>query len=267
MAPFEPRLCPDSAPETMDARRASFLAVTEDYERTRPRYPVEAIQWLAGTGPRRIVDLGCGPGKLTSQLAEQGHDAVGVDPSLKMLQGLMAKGLRAVCGTAEAIPLRDSVADLITAAQSWHWFDDARALLEMGRVLCPNGLVGLLWNLRDESTGWVRELSGIIGSDDATGAALGESDAFAGQVRVKLRDSGLFSSIEQRVFPFAQDLTESLLVGLVRSRSYVAILPDEERHEVLSAVAQLCRDHPDLAGRERFTLPYKTLAVRARVAP
>lgn len=86
-------------PDFIAARRDSFLTVTPDYERTRPGYPVEAIRWALGTKARTVVDLGCGPGKLSSQLAELGHRVWGLDPSLSMLQGMRSKGLPAVAVT------------------------------------------------------------------------------------------------------------------------------------------------------------------------
>lgn len=41
---------------------------------------------LAGTPPRRILDLGCGTGLLTDAYAAKGHEVTGVDPSPAMLE-------------------------------------------------------------------------------------------------------------------------------------------------------------------------------------
>ena len=60
-----------------------------------------------------------------------------------------------------------------------------------------------------------------------------------------------------------RDELPAVLLGLVRSRSYIAILPDNEREELLAQVARLCREHPDLQGRDTFMMPYKTHAVRS----
>jgi SAM-dependent methyltransferase len=249
--------------DRLDARRASFKSMGEDYELTRPQYPVDVIGWIVGPEPRDVLDLGCGSGKLTSQLAGMGHRVVGVDPSMMMLQGMPAKDLPAICGTAEAVPLKTESVDVVTAAQAFHWFDHTLAIPEIRRVLRRDGRLGLMWNLRDESVDWVRDLSKIIGSEDAMAATLGGPDAAEGDLRTRLQHAAQFTSIEREVFPFKQELSESGLVGLIRSRSYVAILPEGERQVLLTAVAELCRNHPQLKGKPKFTLPYKTLAFRA----
>ncbi|EUA44075.1 ubiE/COQ5 methyltransferase family protein [Mycobacterium xenopi 3993] len=114
-----------------------------------------------------MLDLGAGTGKLTTRLVERGLDVVAVDPIPEMLD-VLRKSLPdtpALLGTAEEIPLPDNSVDAVLVAQAWHWFDPARAIPEVIRVLRPGGRLGLVWNTRDERLGWVRELGRIIGSD------------------------------------------------------------------------------------------------------
>lgn len=250
----------------VDARRASFLAVGEDYEATRPQYPVRAIEWAIGQGKRQILDLGCGPGKLTAQLVHLGHGVVGVDPSEAMLRAMKAKKLLAVCGLAEEIPFNSGTVDVVTAAQAFHWFDHDRAIPEMRRVLRDGGRMNLFWNLRDESVDWIARLSEIIGSEDAIRSTLGEHGAFSDDVVSKLTGQGYFRDVEIMAFPYEQRLTEDGLVGLVRSRSYVAILPEDDRERVVERVRSLCREHQELRGRKTFSLLYRTIVFRAEAA-
>jgi len=247
----------------LDARRASFLSKADEYERYRPGYPAEAVRWLVGSPTQRVLDLGCGPGKLTAQISEVGHDVVGVDPSLAMLQGARRKGLLVVRATAERLPFRDSSVDVVTAATAFHWFDVERAVPEMRRLLPSGGKVGLVTNMRDESVPWVKALSEIIGSEAAMAVTLGGAEGMEAEFVTKLEGGGLFTDTERRVFDYQQELTAEGLLGLVRSRSYIAILPDKEREERLAQVATLCREHPDLQARETFVMPYKTYGFRA----
>lgn len=246
----------------LEARRASFLRQAHDYERYRPGYPTGAIRWLIGSEPKRVLDVGCGPGNLSSQLVELGHDVVGVDPSATMLQAAARKRIVVVQAVAERLPFRTCV-DVVAAATAFHWFHASDAVPEMRRVLRLEGRVALLTNMRDETVSWVEALSEIIGSESAMAATLGGAEGIEVELVSKLEDGGHFRDTEHRVFEYEQRLTRDELVGLVRSRSYVAILPEDEREALLRSVEQLCREHPDLAGKDSFPLRYKTHAFRS----
>jgi SAM-dependent methyltransferase len=237
-------------------RAASFGAVADEYERSRPGYPEDAVRWITGEDPVEVLDLAAGTGKLTRQLHAAGHAVVAVDPSLEMLGRLQAAtpSIPAAAGRAESIPCRSERFDVITIAQAWHWFDNQRASEEVARVLRPGGYACILWNFRDESTDWVAKLSEIIGSegtseDETDDDPLGHCTAFAPSVR--------------RSFTFDQPLDRDLLVALVKSRSYVATLPPDGQRRVLDRVHELCDQHAELAGRERFAMPYLTKVYRA----
>jgi SAM-dependent methyltransferase len=183
-----------------------------------------------------------------------------------MLMGLRANDLRGICGAAEAIPVRSSAVDVVTAAQAFHWFQPDGALPEIHRVLNAKGHLGLLWNLRDERTGWVHDLSKIIGSEDAMSATIGDHERFGDDPsHGALRASPLFGEIEHRVFEFVQELSPELLLALVRSRSYFSIRPPDQQRVLIDEVRALCAGHPALTGRTRFVMPYKTHAFRVSI--
>jgi len=67
------------------ARRASsFARVADEYERGRPGYPREAIDWLLGARSLEVLDLGAGTGKLTAALHDAGHRVIAVEPLAEM---------------------------------------------------------------------------------------------------------------------------------------------------------------------------------------
>lgn len=63
---------------------------------------------------------------------------------------------------AEATTLPRHSIDLITAAQSFHWFNQQKAKTELQRILQPGGTVVLIWNTRDQSSPFMRVCEDII---------------------------------------------------------------------------------------------------------
>lgn len=143
---------------------SSFGAAAAAYERGRPPYPAEAIDWLLPDGASRVLDLGAGTGKLTRLLRDRGLDVLAVEPSAGMREQL-ARAVPDVplhAGSAEEIPLADGSVNAVLVAQAWHWVDLSRAVPEVARVLVPGGRLGLVWNIRDEREDWVAELGRIL---------------------------------------------------------------------------------------------------------
>ena len=232
----------------------SFGGVADAYERARPAYPPEAVAWLVGSSPATVLELGAGTGKLTQQLAARGHTVIATDPSEPMLRRLTARRTTpaAVLATAERIPLGARSVDTVVSAQAFHWFDPARALPEIARVLRLGGTLALVWNLRDERIPWVRRLGRLIGTQELQSDPAPALDA-----------SGLFLQVEHHTFRFWQQLTRSSLQDLVRSRSNIAVMSPSERDRVLAEVDALYADYA--RGSEGLRLPYVTHCYRAQV--
>ncbi len=208
-------------------------------------------------GARDVLDLGAGTGKLTARLVERGLDVVAVDPIAEMLE-VLAHALPdtpALLGTAEQIPLPDNSVDAVLVAQAWHWFDPARAIPELVRVLRPGGRLGLVWNTRDERLGWVKELGAIIGREDARDV-----------VEAGVSLPAPFGDIESHQVEWTNYLTPQALIDLVASRSYCITSPDAVRTKTLDQVRQLLATHPALVGATGLALPYITVCTRATLS-
>ncbi|MFO7573170.1 MAG: class I SAM-dependent methyltransferase [Gaiellaceae bacterium] len=230
-----------------------FGEVAGAYERARPGYPDEAVRWLVGEAPCDVVDLGAGTGKLTRVLVAHGHRVTAIEPLPAMLEHLSenAPGAFGMLGSAEVLPLPDAHADAVTCAQSFHWFDHPTALVEIARVLRPEGVLALVWNSRDDADPWMTRLSAIIGNE-----VVQDDD-----VSPVLERSGLFEPVEQAQFAHVQTLDGDGLRDLVLSRSYCAKLLQEDRDPILAAVTAL---YDETAGPDGVRLAYRTECFRAR---
>ncbi len=245
-------------PDAKRAQAASFGGVAGEYERTRPGYPKDAVNWLVGSAPRRVLDLAAGTGKLSRSLVAAGHEAVAVDPSEGMLAHLRAAlpDVEARIGTAEAIPLDDESVDVVVVAQAFHWFDALPALRDIARVLRPGGRLGLVWNDRDEAVAWVAAISRVIGSEDAMQGDLNPP--------AEIARSALFSPPESAEFHHEQQLDRPALLDLVASRSYVAVRTPAEQVDILARVGRVFDEHAVPGdGEPTLVLPYRTRCYRA----
>ncbi|HVF06451.1 MAG TPA: class I SAM-dependent methyltransferase [Frankiaceae bacterium] len=116
----------------------------------------------AGPPPARVLDLGCGTGRLTLALAAAGHTVTGVDPARPMLDAARAKpgagSVTWVEGTSAGLPDAAYDVALMTSHVAQFLVDDdelAGTLADLARALVPGGR--LVFDTRDpDARGWER---------------------------------------------------------------------------------------------------------------
>ncbi|SDS69933.1 class I SAM-dependent methyltransferase [Microlunatus soli] len=236
----------------------SFGAVAATYDAARPGYPAKAVAWLlqpvAADHPT-VADVGAGTGKLTRAVLATGARVQAIDPDPAMLAQLAATlpQVSTAVGTAEQIPLADGAVDAVVLGQAWHWVDPVAGSHECARVLRPGGVLGLVWNVRDESVAWLRRLSTIMHSSRS------EQLISAGGPEV----AAPFADLERAEFEWQTTITRQGVLDLARSRSYVITASPQRREEIESGLVALC-DDLGLTGDRTVELPYRTYAYRAR---
>lgn len=246
----------------MSADRAtSFGAEAANYEAGRPEYPFEAVAWMLERMPadsRRIADVGAGTGKLTRVLGHApGAEVVAVDPDAAMLAALRKSvpGVPTFQGSAERMPLPDASIDAAVLGQAWHWVEPTAASAELGRVVRSGGVLGLIWNIRDERTEWVRRLTDVMHSSPAENMVNGpESEG--------PRIAAPFGQVETQRWEWNRPMTRTQLHQMALSRSYLITAPADERTEITRQMDALF-DELGLDGDSTIDLPYVTHVFRA----
>lgn len=232
----------------MSDRARSFETVAAEYERHRPDYPAEALQWVADQlaldRQARALDVGAGTGKLTRALVALGFEVVAVEPGNPMLEQLRAAvpEAEALEGQAEAIPLPDASVDAAFAGQAFHWFDRERALPELHRVIKPGGGLALLWNWWDERDPLQSELGVLVG--------------YAGHESYReeeLPAAPLFRERGRTVVETMQESSPDALIGYLATSSMFLTMETDERERRLTEVRAIAARYG-----ERFPLPRLT---------
>ncbi len=244
-----------------------FSSKVNDYVASRPDYPAALFDALRATChllPGAVVaDIGAGTGLLTQGLLAQGYTVTAIEPSDNMRaaadQALAQRfaGYSSASGTAENLALPDASADLITAAQAFHWFDIQAARVEFLRVLKPQGQVALIWNDRVLTDPLHVALDAIFAEYGGAkrGAMLAHDErsevpAFFGS-----------STPLELTWPHAHQLNEEGLLCLVFSRSYMPARDSATGRDASQQVRELFQG---LATKGHVAVRYNTVAIIGR---
>jgi SAM-dependent methyltransferase len=241
--------------------RQGFSKSPTAYERGRPEYPAEAVRLLRALLETRrggpLLELGAGTGKFSRALRAEGLAPVALEPLPAMRAELSTRlpGIDLVAGVAESLPFRDGAFEGAFAAQAFHWFDPLRTLPELARVLRPEALLGLIWNVRDERVRWQRELSELMERYRPEGVPAHRERAW----RAAFRRVPAFEPLSLRSLRFDQPMDEATLADRVRSVSFVAVLPPDRQEELLRATVELARSAaPRDPATDRVMMRYRT---------
>jgi SAM-dependent methyltransferase len=205
-----------------------FSGLAEVYARCRPSYPEAAIDCIITRcslrSSSRLVDVGSGTGISARLFAARGIPVIGIEPNAEMRDRAVQECARLTLlippefrnGTAEATGLPDATADVVLAAQAFHWFQPDPALREFHRILKPGGWAALMWNERDEADPFTAAYGEIVRSTPEAAAI----EFPRGRAGEPLLHSPLFQDGERLVFPNEQVVDEEGLLGRAHSASY-----------------------------------------------
>ncbi len=137
-------------------RQYVFNEVASLYDEARPGYP-PAIVDAAIAGARlppggRILEIGCGTGKITLPFAARGYAILALEPgdAMAALAAHNCRQYREVTflpTTFEAWQGEDQAFDMVLSAQAFHWIAPDAGCAKAASVLRPGGAIALIWHL------------------------------------------------------------------------------------------------------------------------
>src|SRR5262245_37754096 len=135
------------------ARRVKFGEAADAYDTVRPGYPARLVQILiarAGLGSAaKVVEIGCGTGQLTRELAPTCCAIICLEPD-RALARLATRNLSAFPKvqvreeTFEQCEVDAGTMDLVVAATSFHWVDPAVRCNKAALALRAGGVLAIL---------------------------------------------------------------------------------------------------------------------------
>jgi ubiquinone/menaquinone biosynthesis C-methylase UbiE len=195
---------------------------------------------LAGAPGRRLADIGGGTGNYARALRDEGWEPVVIDREPAMLAQAAAKGLEAVAGDAQRLPLADASVDAAMLVSMLHHVEDqAAAVAEAQRVLRPGGRLALMvFTREDVAANWLSDYF------PSTRAWMFESHPTLAELLALVPGA---RHLEVRF----RDLEDGSLAAL---SAFPEKIVDPAWHRQTSFFERLARDHPEelAAGLERI---------------
>lgn len=207
----------------------SFGRAAQEYELGRPDWPREAAEVAGVPATATVLDLAAGTGKLTRVLLRRFAHVCAVEPDDGM-RALLPPECEALAGTAEEIPLPDGSVDAVFCAEAFHWFDWPVALVEIARVLRPEGALVVLFNRRNGESDppFPEAAEEVLSRYERPGVEAGGAIVESGAWREPFGDSP-FEELRAEVFEHVQVQDTGAAIARILSASIFAQLPAEER--------------------------------------
>jgi len=252
----------------------SFTVSADAYDRFMGRYSIPlAVVFadFAGVGAeRRVVDVGCGPGALTTELVRRlgGPQVHAVDPSATFVEAMRDRhpDVEVRLASAERLPQNEGVFDAALAQLVVHFMEDpVSGLREMARVVTPGGVVAAcVWDFEegggplslfwDAARGLDHDAPGEV---SLPGTRRGHLALLLGEAGLAdIDDTALAVDVVHRNF---DEWWNPFELGVSPAGAYVASLSP-------SAKAQLMQECRDLHPEEPFTVTAVAWAARGTVA-
>lgn len=237
----------------------SFSVSADAYDRFMGRYSVRLSPQLAdyaGVRPgQKVVDVGCGPGALTKELADRvgAANVSAIDPSESFVAAVRERfpAVDVRVGSAEQLPFPDKTYDAALAQLVVHFMSDPVAgLREMARVTREGGRVAAcVWDHAGDrgplSVFWqaARELDPDVKDES------GRAGARGGHLTELLKEAGLreveeTALVATAVHPSFEEWWVPFTLGVGPAGAYLSQLDSNRRAELMERCRSLLPPAP-----------------------
>ncbi len=249
-----------------NGRDIDWGKTSEDYAKYRPGPPLSLYQILQAHGVgipgQKVLDQGTGTGVFGRQLARQGCEVIGTDISatqIRFATELSNKenlpNIKFIVSAAEENPFPDQSFDVVSASQCFVYFDKAKWIPEMKRILRPNGKIVTVFfqwlPLEDPISGASEKLVLKYNPDWSAHSMDGRVNQFDDWFLKDFRQTALF------VYDEDIEFTRETWRGRIRAlRGIGASLPPDE-------VKKFDEEHDELLKKtlgDKFIIPHRVIA-------
>lgn len=242
------------------AAEQGFSSSAELYAEVRPSYPEQLSLWLKETlhltPQQHLLDLGAGTGKLIPELLKISPHITAVEPIQAMRTQLEQQHPNIIsrAGISQNIPLPDQSVDAVLCGQAFHWFSDLDSLKEIARVLKPQGHLILIWNQRDLSVDWVKELAECIAPYE------GDTPRYhSGQWQQVFQHQKLFQAKQQHIIAHPhQGRVEDVVVKRLLTTSFIAALSPQKQYNLKQKFESIIKEYTNKNPDDVIVFPYQT---------
>jgi SAM-dependent methyltransferase len=236
-----------------------FDVAADAYDRFMGRYSIPLAPRMAdfaGVGGQdSVLDVGCGPGALTAELARRLAPAsiTAVDPSKSFVDAVRIRvpGVRAEQASAERLPFDDATFDAALAQLVVHFMADPVAgLREMARVTRRGGTVAAcVWNHGGRSGPLSAFWRAVRAMDPDADDESGRAGTHEGQLVALMSQAGLRDVAQDLLEVKVEHATfaewwEPYTRGVGPAGAYVARLTDHQRDALRDRCQQMIGAEP-----------------------
>jgi len=223
----------------------------------------DAVAMLAPRAGERILDIGCGDGRLSLRLQREGAEVIGVDYSPELVAAARGRGVTVHHINAERMAFRGEF-DAAFSNAALHWMRDAQALSDgVARALKPGGRFVAEFAGAGNAAIVRREVHAALARRGIDPSSVDPWYLPTAEAYQAILEASAFEVAEIALFdrPVRIDYPISQWIRTFGS-PYLTVLPNGERDKRLDEVTQGLE--PDLLAADgHWTIDYTRLRFRA----